>query len=559
MSGAERKRRENYRKQRKRWLLIQAIVIAVVAVSMLVVFLSYRNLSETVYITYRETSTVDYKVHLKENDFYEEEWLDKDQAYVASLIDEVRADFEYSLDMDVEGADYEYSYKIEALMEVVDNSSKVAIFRPVYTLKEADGIKQNSNDKLSVKESVSIDYTQYNELAQNFKNAYGLNDTTSLLTVRMSVTVIGSCKEFQENSQNHYVVSLSMPLTQKALTIEMQSTVPTGESKVLACDNVFNVAAFKNTLLVLGIVECALLIGLLCFAFLTRNEDINYAIQVQKLLSGYSSYIQKINNGFDTEGYQLLAVDTFNEMLAIRDTIQSPILMSENRDKTRSLFFIPTNTKLLYTYEIKVENYDELYQDPEDMDGAAILKEELAATETRFPLEEVAVETPIEVAEEETFGGRFGSSLDYSFEAKLALSEEVTRGYYKKIVDYVLSYGVNLIRSRKKERIYKGRNLFAVLTFRGKKLAIALAMDPVSAHSKYHAKDMSALKKFEKTPMLMRITSERKVKYAIELLERLFAEAGLENKNLSVTTKPVRARSKKYLLAQGQIKIKERK
>ena len=120
----------------------------------------------------------------------------------------------------------------------------------------------------------------------------------------------------------------------------------------------------------------------------------------------------------------------------------------------------------------------------------------------------------------------------------------------------MLSYGVNLVRSRKKERIYKGREVYAVLVFKGKKLSIALAMNPADAHAKYHAKDVSNVKKFEKTPMLMHITSERKVKYTIALLEELFAKAGLENKNLPVKSKAVRQRSKKYLMEQGLIRAK---
>ena len=56
------------------------------------------------------------------------------------------------------------------------------------------------------------------------------------------------------------------------------------------------------------------------------------------------------------------------EMLGIRDTIQSPILMWENRDQTMTQFLIPTNTNMLYTFEIKVENYAEIYgiSDEED-------------------------------------------------------------------------------------------------------------------------------------------------------------------------------------------------
>ena len=49
-----------------------------------------------------------------------------------------------------------------------------------------------------------------------------------------------------------------------------------------------------------------------------------------------------------------IVVDAFDEMLEIRDTIQAPILMFENEDKTCAKFMIPTDSKLLYLYEIKV-------------------------------------------------------------------------------------------------------------------------------------------------------------------------------------------------------------
>ena len=40
--------------------------------------------------------------------------------------------------------------------------------------------------------------------------------------------------------------------------------------------------------------------------------------------------------------------------------------MSENTDKTRAQFFIPTNTRILYLYEVKVDNYDKLYREHPD-------------------------------------------------------------------------------------------------------------------------------------------------------------------------------------------------
>jgi hypothetical protein len=73
-----------------------------------------------------------------------------------------------------------------------------------------------------------------------------------------------------------------------------------------------------------------------------------------------------MTNTFNEEGYQRVMIETFIEMLSIRDTLQSPILMFENKDKTKTTFIIPTDSKLLYVFELKVDNYDELYSKSEE-------------------------------------------------------------------------------------------------------------------------------------------------------------------------------------------------
>jgi hypothetical protein len=182
----------------------------------------------------------------------------------------------------------------------------------------------------------------------------------------MEIEVISACESFDaENSRNDYVVSLNIPLTEQMVDIEMRSSVPEEETKILACtDN-----KHKTLLLVLTIVFVVITIllvaFLIAFIILTRTTDINYTIKVNKILSNYKSYIQQIVSPFDSTGYQILLLANFTEMLELRDTLQSPILMNENDDKTCTRFIIPTHTKILYVYEIKVDDYDEIYgEDP---------------------------------------------------------------------------------------------------------------------------------------------------------------------------------------------------
>ena len=345
---------------------------------------------------------------------------------------------------------------------------------------------------------------------------------------------------------------------------------------------------------------------MVAYVLLTRNDDIDYANKVAKLVRNYKSYIQKIKNEFDTLGYQILHIDTFNEMLEIRDTLQSPILMHENEDQTCTTFYIPTSTKIVYVHDIKIDNYDKIYgvneeekipYNPNDNSFNSYLAGLLRIMNRKNKVdkivinngeinidyvddedeetEEEVIEKPVtpvvheeivneEVIEPEIIGepevevdesGEYTSRFNYSFEAKLIMSDYEVKEQYRKIITFAKAYGVKVSSSWKRERIYLGRKLFATVIFKGKKLCLAFPLDPKEYEgTKYRFVDMSEVKKYENTPLLMKITSERKVKYVCELLEKLFKEANIENQNLKVDFKKIPYKSKNVLLKNGLIK-----
>ena len=114
----------------------------------------------------------------------------------------------------------------------------------------------------------------------------------------------------------------------------------------------------KKTVIALLVTAGADLFVIYCLAkyvVSTRTAENIYEAEIKKILNNYSSYIQKINNDFDLSGYQVLKVDTFTDMLEIRDTIQEPILMLENKTKNSTYFLIPSKTKILYSYGLKID------------------------------------------------------------------------------------------------------------------------------------------------------------------------------------------------------------
>lgn len=359
MSEKEMNKRKRYRKNREKWIFAQSVIVAVLTLAVLISGLVSYNLNKTYYIEYSEGGSIDYNVFLKDNDFYEESYLGKNQSYVASLVDKIIADFSYSIDMDAEDVNYRYSYTIKSHLEIIDDTSKVPIFNPEYELVSVQNKMQNTSNRLLINEIVVINYDEYNNIANKFIETYDLSRVTSNIVLTLEVDVLSDCNAFTGSSVDTYSSELRIPLTTKTVNIKMTSAVPDAESKMLACTRGAGSEVFKTTAIVLGVVDALAILILVAFIYLTRTEDITYAAKVKKILSQYKSYIQKINNLFETNGYQLIMVDTFDEMLEIRDTIQAPILMYENPEKTCTKFIIPTDSKLLYQFTIKIDGYEE--------------------------------------------------------------------------------------------------------------------------------------------------------------------------------------------------------
>ena len=146
------------------------------------------------------------------------------------------------------------------------------------------------------------------------------------------------------------------------------------------------------------------------------------------------------------------------------------------------------------------------------------------------------------------------TKYDYSFEARLALSDEESRGYYSDIIAFVKSYGVKVSRSWKRERIYFGRKTYANFVFKAGRISLAFALDPSVQDEKYGFIDMRGSGKFAKTPSLMKLTSNRKRKYATDLLSEMFASDGVENKMLGIQPEHVPSVTRAELFRKNLIK-----
>lgn len=342
-------------KRRKHIFSYTCIIVAFLILTLLFLFLYIHN-NNDIYIKYDETSNIDYKVFLKENNFFDEKFLGQNKSYIASLIDYIDTTFNYKIALQDQKADFKYSYRIEAEVNVREKNATNSL----YNFKE-EILKQTEKDSSGsssaiIKENIIIDYNRYNDLIKSFVKTYSLDDTISTVTLRMYVNVLGTCEDF-DNKSNESVMSIEIPLTTKTMNIEISNDLIETEDNIMACnksDSVDLIYLLVGSIML--IISVFYMVILVRYIVKTRTAEDIYHKELKRILNNYHSYIQKINNELDVSKYEKLRVDTFTDMLEIRDTLQQPILMVENKNKDGVYFIIPSNTKILYTYGLKLSD-----------------------------------------------------------------------------------------------------------------------------------------------------------------------------------------------------------
>jgi len=306
-------------------------------------------------IVYTESAHLDYKVYLKENDFFEQNYLGEDKQYIASIIDYIEAGFKYNLNSSEPNIKHKYKYKIVAETNVQDGSNKNSIYKFSEELLPETIKTFNSNKKLSINEKVEIDYNKYNNIIKKFIDVYRLNDIDSTLTIKMYVDVEGVTKSKAP------VSSIVIPLTTKTVAIDIESNSVNATDisiyKEVANKNNLYIAILTSILTIMVIIELFIFMG-------SNKDDVSvYKNKIKKILMNYDSYIQKINNEFNFERYQKLECKSFEDLLQIRDTINEPILMLEDETTQETKFLIPSKGEIIYIYKLRLEDFK---QDPKE-------------------------------------------------------------------------------------------------------------------------------------------------------------------------------------------------
>lgn len=327
--------------------LIILVLISLFFVGICLIFSSIKKIST---ISNNEIGDVDYKVYLKDNDFYSDKYLGKGMQYIASLINTINVDFNYQNNYS-DAVYYEYQYQIDAKILVTDknDSSKV-----LYTKDEvivSPTIKKGNDKSFNILENVNIDYEKYNSYVSAFTETYSL-DVDSNLVITMKVNYKSDYND-KNISSKESKLNISIPLTKNTIDIKMD-TNKLDNNLVIPIDESIIENKFIFTT---GIFICSMSIILIIVLYLlNRKKNDIYTKEIKNLLKNYDRLIITSNQpDIDESNYKnKVDVSSFEELIDVNVLTNEPIIYYEVVPNEKSYFVIlkqDTLYKLVITKE----------------------------------------------------------------------------------------------------------------------------------------------------------------------------------------------------------------
>ena len=124
-------------------------------------------------VTYSEKGTIDYKICLKENNFYESSCIDKDMSYIASLIKNIPLTFTYDFKTS-KSIKLDAKYEVTANLVISNTEDSTNYFSKKYVLIPLTDINENDSSYKLINQDINIDYEYYNNIANEFRSQYGV-------------------------------------------------------------------------------------------------------------------------------------------------------------------------------------------------------------------------------------------------------------------------------------------------------------------------------------------------------------------------------------------------
>ncbi len=346
----------------KQWVRV-FLLIAVIAIMVVSIFSVVKAIKPDVntrkkLYSYNYNTSMDYRVYLKNNNFFNVPYLEMNRQYISSIIDHIEVDAKYDF-QSTEDLAYSYSYSLIATARGMGEDSdgkKVDVWSkeyPISNLESNNGTGKNFN----IAKTVNLDYNAYNQILSDFRTQFGLSvDARVDLTFNVNV-MAGLPGEAEKTLNESYKMDLQFPLLVQTLRVR-PDYVNTGGDTIYgstSSEKGMNIPMLAISLVVLCVSLIVFVKLVKSLLAVTRKSE--YILAVNKIMKEYGDIIAETHNMPDLNKYDVVNIKSFADMVDIEEELHSPIIYFEIEENAKCVFLI-LNDKTAYRFLLKESDFD---------------------------------------------------------------------------------------------------------------------------------------------------------------------------------------------------------
>ncbi|MDR0856282.1 MAG: DUF5305 domain-containing protein [Clostridiales bacterium] len=302
-------------------------------------------------LAHTETSAVDYKVYLKDNDYYATDYLDSGMHYITELIDHVYILYDYTFTADTPVA-YDARYVIDAQLTVFEKGKRSSIiFTESERLVEDGVLNGTAESEFRLTRALAVDYARYNDRAAAFKATYNLT-ADAVVEFILCIQTDGRYIEAAHDVTVDNRLTVIVPLNEQMIDITpaYRATVSETESVCLAggCNTIFLICGLFALVafLVIGISG-----GYIMYD--CKHPKTDYERAVHKILRGFARVVVESKEPIAVKaGDEVIELVTITELVDVADRLSRPVFCHE-LEKGRKMLFAIKNGNEIYRFVLE--------------------------------------------------------------------------------------------------------------------------------------------------------------------------------------------------------------
>ena len=297
------------------------------------------NARTKIYVTYQEKSDVIYRVYLYENDIYNKDYLNMNERYIAKLVDYIDIDFDYKSLFNRDLSGY-YTYDVVGTLTTYTDDINDALFRKEdKLLSRTEVLDQNNLKDINISDKVIIDYDKYLEELDKIKKNYDI-DVSGYLEVKILINeqldFFGNQKIINDDKEMKLIIPLSYDTFKINVINDNNNT-----------DSYYDFSKREKINYIFLIIGAFMLsLGISFLALTIRNMvnetryEFGYKRELKIILNRYSDILVNVKKFYSKHKYNLIYVDTFDELMDAYRRVGNPISYREVKKNEETIFLM---------------------------------------------------------------------------------------------------------------------------------------------------------------------------------------------------------------------------